>query len=177
METVVYKTLEYLPLALIGIDLGAFFIIHIFTLMIGHYNHSNAKFPEWVKGIVFGMLIGFFAAFFAFEASGLGILIIVSLSTLIGFLLSPVIKYIFNSPEMHIWHHAYDLPEDQENGINFGISLSCWDYIFGTSHVPKSGRDIRLGFPGIEEFPKDFGHQFIQGWVPNQKKKKPSDHS
>jgi sterol desaturase/sphingolipid hydroxylase (fatty acid hydroxylase superfamily) len=177
MENVVYKTLEYLPLALMGIDLGAFFIIHIFTLIVGHQNHANAKFPEWVKGIGFGIFIGLFAAFFAFDASGLGILMIVSISTLIGFLLSPVIKYIFNSPEMHIWHHAYDLPEDKPNGINFGITLSCWDYIFGTSHVPHSGRDIRLGFPGVEDFPENFAAQSLQGWVPQENKKKQSDHS
>jgi len=40
METVVYRTLEYIPLALLGIGLYDFFIIHIFTLAVGHYNHS-----------------------------------------------------------------------------------------------------------------------------------------
>ena len=59
---------------------------------------------------------------------------------------------------MHIWHHAYDLPQDRKYGVNFGLSLALWDYIFGTAYVPSSGRDIRLGFPGIEEFPKDFIH-------------------
>ena len=41
MENIVYRTLEYIPLALIGIGLRDFFIIHIFTLAIGHFNHSN----------------------------------------------------------------------------------------------------------------------------------------
>jgi sterol desaturase/sphingolipid hydroxylase (fatty acid hydroxylase superfamily) len=177
MENVVYKTLEYLPLALIGIGLNDFFIIHIFTLIVGHYNHANAKFPEWVKGIGFGTLIGLFAAFFAFHASGLGIVAIVGISAIIGLLASPIIKYIFNSPEMHIWHHAYDLPKDKSSGVNFGLTLSCWDYIFGTNHIPYSGRDIRLGFPGIEDFPEDFGGQLVQGWVPTEHKKKHSDHS
>ncbi|CAA6804659.1 MAG: Unknown protein, partial [uncultured Aureispira sp.] len=57
-------------------------------------------------------------------------------------------------------------------GVNFGITLSCWDYIFGTSHVPNSGRDIRLGFPGIEEFPENFGSQFVQGWGATKKNTK-----
>jgi sterol desaturase/sphingolipid hydroxylase (fatty acid hydroxylase superfamily) len=177
MENIVYKTLEYLPLALIGIGLNDFFIIHIFTLIVGHYNHANAKFPEWVKGIGFGILIGLFTAFFTFEASSLGIIAIIGISVVIGLLISPIIKYIFNSPEMHIWHHAYDLPEDKSNGVNFGLTLSCWDYIFGTHHIPHSGRDIRLGFPGIETFPENFGGQLLQGWVPQKEEKKQSDHS
>jgi sterol desaturase/sphingolipid hydroxylase (fatty acid hydroxylase superfamily) len=177
MENVVYKTLEYLPLALIGIGLNDFFIIHIFTLIVGHYNHANAKFPEWVKGIGFGTLIGLFTAFCAVEASGFGIIIIVGISALIGLLISPVIKYIFNSPEMHIWHHAYELPKDKSTGVNFGLTLSCWDYIFGTNHIPHDGRDIRLGFPGIEAFPENFGGQLIQGWTPATTTKTHSDHS
>jgi sterol desaturase/sphingolipid hydroxylase (fatty acid hydroxylase superfamily) len=31
-------------------------------------------------------------------------------------------------------------------GVNFGISLSVWDYIFKTNYIPKDGRDIELGF-------------------------------
>lgn len=164
MENVVYRTLEYLPLAFIGIGLNDFFIIHIFTLIVGHYNHANAKFPEWVKGIGFGTLIGLFTAFFAFEASGLASLLIVGISILIGLASSPFIRYIFNSPEMHIWHHSYELPEDKPNGVNFGLTLSCWDYIFGTNHIPHDGRDIKLGFPGREAFPNSFSLQFIYGW-------------
>ncbi|MFZ1579713.1 MAG: sterol desaturase family protein, partial [Saprospiraceae bacterium] len=41
IETIVYRSIEYIPLALLGIGLYDFFIIHIFTLSIGHYNHSN----------------------------------------------------------------------------------------------------------------------------------------
>lgn len=37
MENVVYRTIEYIPLALIGIGLRDFFIIHIFTLAAGHF--------------------------------------------------------------------------------------------------------------------------------------------
>ncbi len=121
MENVVYRTLEYIPLALIGIGLRDFFIIHIFTLAVGHFNHSNFKIN-------------------------------------VGFL-----KFIFNNPQMHIWHHAYDLPKNKPHGVNFGITLSLWDYIFRTHYLPFEGRDIRLGFPGIEKFPKDFIAQNLYG--------------
>ncbi len=75
------------------------------------------------------------------------------------------LKYIFNNPVMHLWHHVYHLPEGHPNGINYGISLSLWDYIFGTASIPnpEDGK-IKLGFPGVEEFPKTFGGQLFHGF-------------
>ncbi len=121
METVVYRTIEYLPLAMLGIGLYDFFLIHIFTLAMGHFNHANLN-------------------------VGLGPL-----------------KYIFNNPKMHIWHHAKDLPPQHPRGINFGLTLSIWDYLFGTAYIPYPGRDIPLGFPEVEKFPKTFGEQITHG--------------
>jgi len=74
------------------------------------------------------------------------------------------LKYIFNNPVMHLWHHSYHLPEDRKRGVNFGISLSIWDYIFGTSYVPEDSGTIKLGFPGMEKFPDDFVHQNLHGF-------------
>lgn len=71
------------------------------------------------------------------------------------------LKYIFNNPAMHIWHHAKDLPKKHPHGVNFGISLSIWDYIFKTAYIPTSGRDIKLGFDNIKKFPKTFFQQII----------------
>jgi sterol desaturase/sphingolipid hydroxylase (fatty acid hydroxylase superfamily) len=35
---------------------------------------------------------------------------------------------------MHIWHHSKKIPN--KYGVNFGISLSLWDYIFKpTTHL------------------------------------------
>ena len=75
------------------------------------------------------------------------------------------LKYVLNNPAMHIWHHAYTLPKDRQKGVNFGISLSIWDYIFRTNYIPSSGRDIKLGFEGIEEFPDDFIGQLGVGFT------------
>jgi len=124
MENVVYRSLEYVPLAMIGFGIDDFFVVHIFTLCIGHLNHANVRLP-------------------------LGLL-----------------RYILNSPQMHIWHHARNLPESHPYGINFGLTLSVWDYLFGTAVIPHDGRDIPLGFPGVENFPKDFVHQSLHGLVP-----------
>lgn len=139
METVVYRTLEYLPLALLGLELYDFFIIHLFTLAVGHFNHANIYVP-----------------------------------------LGPL-RYVFNNPQLHTWHHAYALPERYPRGVNFAITLSVWDYLFGTAYEPyaqtagdvptgdapagdtQAGRDERLGFPGIEQFPQGFVGQATQG--------------
>lgn len=112
METIVYRTIEYIPLAMIGFGINDFIVVHIFTLAIGHLNHSNVSLP-----------------------------------------LGPL-KYLFNSSQMHIWHHAKELPS--RYGVNFGLTLSCWDYLFGTVHWPENGRDIPLGFEESEKFPHTF---------------------
>ena len=74
------------------------------------------------------------------------------------------LKYILNNPKMHIWHHAKKLPKDYRYGANFGITLSIWDYIFKTNYVPKSGRDIPLGFKNIEKYPKKFFGLIFSGF-------------
>jgi sterol desaturase/sphingolipid hydroxylase (fatty acid hydroxylase superfamily) len=118
MENVIYRTLEYIPLAMIGFGIQDFFIVHIFTLAIGHLNHANIYLP-----------------------------------------LGPL-KYIFNSPQMHLWHHAEELPNERRNGVNFGITLSMWDYIFGLNYVPKEDGNIKLGFDDMDKYPKSFWKQF-----------------
>jgi sterol desaturase/sphingolipid hydroxylase (fatty acid hydroxylase superfamily) len=77
-------------------------------------------------------------------------------------------KYIFNNPVMHLYHHSYVLPEGKY-GVNFGISLSLWDYIFKTNYIPEDSGLIELGFPGDEDFPKDFIHQEVYGFVKPKK--------
>lgn len=74
------------------------------------------------------------------------------------------LKYLFNNPVMHLWHHVYDLPEGRRYGINFGISLSIWDYIFGTASIPKDDAHIKLGYPGVEKMPPSFFRQLTYGF-------------
>ena len=74
------------------------------------------------------------------------------------------LKYILNNPVMHLWHHAYNLPEGKRHGINFGISLSIWDYLFGTHAIPKTDANIELGYPGDDNMPKGFFGQLLHGF-------------
>ncbi len=114
-ENILYRTLEYVPLAMIGFGLHDFFMMHLFTLSVGHLNHTNIKIP-----------------------------------------LGPL-RYLFNNPQMHIWHHAKDLPSP--TGVNFGLTLSLWDHLFGTAYEPAEGKGIALGFDRVEEYPRTFWGQ------------------
>ncbi|WP_097044853.1 sterol desaturase family protein [Flagellimonas pacifica] len=73
------------------------------------------------------------------------------------------LKYVFNNPVMHLYHHSYELPKGSY-GVNFGISLSLWDYIFKTNYVPEDSGTIALGYPGDQSMPKSFWGQFIYGF-------------
>ena len=81
-------------------------------------------------------------------------------------------KYIFNSPELHIWHHSFELPKDKRYGINFALTLAVWDYLFKTAYLPFEGRDIKLGFPGIEKYPHNFLVQSSLGFGKTEFEKK-----
>ena len=121
METIVYRSLEYIPLGLLGFSVQDFFIVHIFTLAIGHLNHANIRLP-----------------------------------------LGPL-RYVFNSPQMHLWHHARELP--RVYGANFGLTLSVWDWLFGTVYWPKDSAELPLGFENVEVFPQDFWGQTWRPWL------------
>lgn len=119
METIIYKTIQYVPLTMIGFGIQDFFVVHIITLFIGHLNHANLN---WNYGYF---------------------------------------RYILNNPRMHIWHHAKEWPENYRYGANYGISLSLWDYLFGTVYLPTSGRDVELGFEKDDIYPKTFIKQIL----------------
>ncbi len=172
METVVYRSIEYLPLALLGIGLYDFFVIHLFTLAWGHFNHSNISVSGRVSGGVLGLLIGivlanglFDTAVYGANGSVISTISIVFLCVLSGIIvLGPMMRYLFNSPEMHIWHHAKYLPEDRRYGVNFGLTLALWDYIFGQAYVPHDGQKEELGFDEVEKFPSSFLVQATHGF-------------
>lgn len=113
-EVVLYKTLQYLPLAWFAFGSEAVMVHAVFGTLIGHLNHANLK---WGYG---------------------------------------PLRYLFNSPRMHIWHH--DFEGDGRTTVNFGVIFSCWDWIFGTARMPPEP-PARIGFPGVETFPRTFfGH-------------------
>ena len=61
---------------------------------------------------------------------------------------------------MHLWHHAHHLPKNSY-GVNFGLSLSIWDYLFKTAYIPNENEYEPLGFDGVENFPNTFVKQEV----------------
>ena len=118
MEPIIYNSLRYIPLAIIGgFSAQDVALVHFFNITMGHLNHANIN---WDYGWL---------------------------------------KYILNNPKMHIWHHSKVLPIGKKSGVNFGLTLSIWDYLFKTNYIPHSGRDIEIGFEDDENFPKGFLRQ------------------
>ena len=71
MEPIMYKSLLYIPLALIAnYSAQDVAIVYFFSIAVGHLNHANLG---WDYGFL---------------------------------------KYVFNNPKMHIWHHVKNLPKD-----------------------------------------------------------------
>jgi len=111
------------------------------------------------KYITLSMIFGFDIQL-AFIVHGLAITIGHLNHANIGWDYGPL-KYIFNNPKMHIWHHAKELPKEHKFGMNYGISLSIWDYLFKTNYIPYEGRDIELGFKGDEKYAPTFWQQLF----------------
>lgn len=123
MENVLYKPLKTLGVMMVGgFEPEQAFIVHFFTIIIGHLNHANLN---WSYG---------------------------------------PLKYVLNNPVMHLHHHSYHLPKDKPYGINFGLTLSCWDYIFGTAHVPNRNGETRIGYPKDHTLPQSFLGQLVYGF-------------
>lgn len=110
LEIVVYRTISWLPLALLGVDQAILLPIAVVSTLIGNLNHTNLR-------LSWGPL-----------------------------------RYILNSPRMHIWHH--DVICHKKSGQNFAIVFSIWDWLFCTAWYPRDTEcPEALGFEGIEHFP------------------------
>ena len=123
MENIIYRTLEYLPLAMLGFGISDFFIVHIFTFIIGQLGHANLYLPM-------GML-----------------------------------KFVFNNPQMHLWHHAKVYPKSHPKGMNFGITLSVWDYLFKTVYWTHDDPNLAIGLPDDGKIADDFVGQQVGGFT------------
>ena len=116
IEGVLYKSLLFVPMALLGANLQAMGLYAILGTFMGHFNHANLR---------------------------------VSIGPL---------RYLLNSPAMHIWHHTH--PDSGPVDHNFGIIFSLWDWLFGTAFMPPTN-PRRLGFAGMERFPRALWRQLL----------------
>jgi sterol desaturase/sphingolipid hydroxylase (fatty acid hydroxylase superfamily) len=117
-EIVVYKTLSYLPLVVLGIDERIILVIGILWTLMLDITHANLAL-DWGP-----------------------------------------LRYIFNSPKMHVWHHDVEL--HGKGGQNFGQVLSIWDWIFRTAYWPRNEEmPQRFGFKNMETYPRGVLERFV----------------
>lgn len=119
---------------------------------------------HWIESIIYKSITFIVLSFFGFNIADLFIIHAIkiawghfnhaNINVNIGFL-----KYLFNNPKMHLWHHAKKLPNHLKYGVNFGITLSIWDYIFGTVYQPNQKPDLTIGYIGEENDKQDLLHQ------------------
>jgi sterol desaturase/sphingolipid hydroxylase (fatty acid hydroxylase superfamily) len=124
MEIIIYKSVKYLPLALLGVRWEAILIAAVISTTIGNLNHSNLR-------ISWGPL-----------------------------------RYVLNSPCMHIWHH--DRLPGNRVGRNFAIVFSLWDWLFGTAYMPRGEVPQALGFRGDESYPSGVLARMVEPFTPRE---------
>lgn len=61
-----------------------------------------------------------------------------------------VLNYVFNTAELHRWHHSVEIEESQ---TNYGKALSIWDSVFGTLFLParRNGQAATPAAVGVDE--------------------------
>lgn len=70
------------------------------------------------------------------------------------------LSYLFNTPELHRWHHSRDLVEGNKN---YGENIMLWDHVFGTFYNPDRRPPVNIG---IDEFmPPRFMEQLIWPFI------------
>jgi sterol desaturase/sphingolipid hydroxylase (fatty acid hydroxylase superfamily) len=131
-----------------------------------HKVHHSILELDWIGNFRFHwMEIIIYRSFKYFPLIVLGIdsqviLMIAIIGTLIGHLNHAnlkmdygLLRYIFNSPRFHVWHHDRIL--HGQNGQNFAIVFSTWDWLFGTAYYPRDREQpVSLGFKDIDVFPR-----------------------
>jgi sterol desaturase/sphingolipid hydroxylase (fatty acid hydroxylase superfamily) len=125
-ELIVYGSIKFLPLALLGARYDAMLIAWVTSTAIGHLNHSNLN-------ISWGPL-----------------------------------RYVLNSPRMHIWHH--DKHPDNRVGYNFAVVFSLWDWLFGTAHMPNNRMPDALGFARDESYPDSLVIRFVAPYLSTKRR-------
>jgi sterol desaturase/sphingolipid hydroxylase (fatty acid hydroxylase superfamily) len=125
-EIVIYKSISYLPLVVLGVDWRVMLVIAIVWTLMLDLNHANLSY-DWGP-----------------------------------------LRYVLNSPRMHVWHH--DVEVHGKGGQNFGQVLSVWDWIFGTVYWPDDQEQpARLGFKGQERYPTGLLGRFVYPfWNPRR---------
>jgi sterol desaturase/sphingolipid hydroxylase (fatty acid hydroxylase superfamily) len=81
------------------------------------------------------------------------------------------LRYVVNSPRMHLWHH--EKKYRGKAGVNFAIVFSAWDWIFGTAYMPAANEPLQpgaLGYTGQEKTSRTLLMRFFLPFVDTKSK-------
>ncbi|MHC4471228.1 MAG: sterol desaturase family protein [Planctomycetota bacterium] len=74
------------------------------------------------------------------------------------------LRYVLNSPRMHVWHHERE-PRGRA-GANFAVVFSLWDWVFGTAYMPREeAQPEEIGFVGQERVSDSLPMRFLLPFV------------
>jgi sterol desaturase/sphingolipid hydroxylase (fatty acid hydroxylase superfamily) len=74
-----------------------------------------------------------------------------------------VLNKVFNTPQLHRWHHSID---SKIGNNNYGENLMLWDKIFGTYYYKE---DSAVDVIGIQEkMPANFTKQLLIPFIWNR---------
>lgn len=129
-----------------------------------HAVHHGAERVYWVNSGRFHFIEAFFSALVYFlplifiGTTPEVTVLVLTFSSITGFLEHVNINfeagwlnYIFNTAQLHRWHHSKVI---QESNKNFGKALIIWDHVFGTFHLPKTAEVGEVGITGKAVSPK-----------------------
>jgi len=75
------------------------------------------------------------------------------------------LQHVLTSPSMHHTHHGYG-GRDGKMYRNYAVTLSVFDTIFGTLHIPQ-GRPAKYGVPGVQpHWAEEVFYPIIGGLIP-----------
>ncbi len=135
-----------------------------------HSIHHGAERIYWANSGRFHLLDAFLSSFaYLIPVILLGvseevIVLLISFSAITGFLehvnidfRAGFLNYIFNTAELHRWHHSEN---ENVSNHNYGKVLIIWDLIFGSFFKSKKKTINRVGISG-EKIPVTFIKQFF----------------
>ncbi|MFT5822521.1 MAG: sterol desaturase/sphingolipid hydroxylase (fatty acid hydroxylase superfamily) [Crocinitomix sp.] len=130
-----------------------------------HAVHHGAERVYWANSGRFHFIDAFLGSLTYFlplvllGASEEILVLVLTISTVTGMLehvninfKAGILNYIFNTAELHRWHHSEKI---HESSSNFGKVLVVWDLIFGSYLWPKDRMIERVGIEE-EKVPVDF---------------------
>ncbi len=138
----------------------------LYWVNVGRF-HPIEKFLQFLCDaapfILLGVSVDVLAIYFVFYAVN-GFIQHCNIELRLGFL-----NYLISGPELHRWHHSWEI---RESNKNYGNNVIIWDLLFGSYFLPREREVGKLGLKN-RAYPRGFFQQMRTPFI----KGKDKDHS